>query len=95
MFSQIWSKQIEARAAEMDFANLQFQGELIDSDGNTQVQIGLDRKPKSSMKYDKCSEKITVKKSNGGGYLYLGGKTDVIEANNEVQKKVTIRNMPR
>ena len=79
----------------MDFANLQFQGEIIDSDGNIQVQIALDRKPKSSTKYDKCNEKITVKKTNEGGYLYLGGKTDVIESNNEVQKKVTIRNMPR
>lgn len=46
---QIWSKQLESRAADMDFANLKFEGESVQDDG-VQVSIVLDRKPKSSTK---------------------------------------------
>lgn len=93
---QIWKKQLEARAGELDFANLTFQddgGVEMSQTGETAVvSLSLDRKPKSSKKYDKCVEKITCKKATDGGWMYMSGRTEVTEENNPRPKQVKITN---
>ena len=89
----IWKKQLEARAGELDFDNLTFEDdglEMSDTGETAVLKLSLDRKPKSSKKYDKCVEKITCKKAEDGGWMYLSGKTEVTEQNNPTQKVMKI-----
>ena len=96
---QIWKKQLEARASELDFANLSFDNgsEELNATGDVaNLKLSLDRKPKASMKWDKCAETITCKKSvDGNGWMYLAGRTEVTEENNPKQKQVKITNKKR
>jgi len=93
----IWAKQLEARSMETDFKNLYFENELEDSQvnelGYASVSITLNRKPKSSTKFDSVRETILAKKNPDGGYLYISGKTDIITSENPQQKKLAIRQM--
>lgn len=92
---QIWKKQLEARAGELDFSNLSFGegGAEFNAIGDVAtLKLTLDRKPKTSMKWDKCAETITCKKSEDGGWMYLAGKTEVTEENNPKPKQVKITN---
>ena len=92
---QIWKKQLEARAGELDFSNLIFAegGEELNATGDVAtLKLTLDRKPKASMKWDKCTETITCKRSENGGWMYLAGRTEVTEENNPRPKQVKITN---
>ena len=95
---QIWKKQLEARAGELDFSSLSFGegGEELSATGDVAtLKLTLDRKPKASMKWDKCAETITCKKGEDGGWMYLAGRTEVTEENNPKPKQVKITNKKR
>ena len=93
----IWQKQLEARATDTEFANLQFvdetESDIVDDNGLASVSITLDRRPKSSLKFDKIAERITVKKSSSGGFLYLGASSEIVELKNPQQKVVKKKQM--
>ncbi len=95
---QIWKKQLEARAGELDFSELNFSGggEEVSATGDTaKLTLTLKRKPKASTKWDVCAESITCKKAEDGGWMYLQGKTEVTEENNIKPKQVKITNKKR
>lgn len=95
----IWSKQLEARCLDTDFINLEFGEDAdttsaqVNDSGFADVNIVLERKPISALKYDKIGEKITVKKTEKGGFLYISGKTEIVNLSNPVKKKTSIRQM--
>ena len=95
----IWAKQLEARSLETDFTNLAFSDETeaasaqVNDSGFADVNIVLERKPVAVLKYDKIGEKITVKKTENGGFLHISGRTEVIDLSNPVKKKTSIRQM--
>lgn len=90
----IWLKGLESFAADYEFSNLAINEESIitKDENNANVICTLERKYKTAMKPEICSESIFAKKDSNGSWLYFSGKTE-IEGNSGKPKKVVVRQM--